>query len=683
MIQRALGLSLDACLLAFLAVASAGAAEPRAFVLDAGGGSVVAMDMATGAVLATAPVQGSPAHMVRTPDGARLVVLDPGPGKMTMRFGIHPTGKATATVLDAASLKAVSRVELGFNLVGLGRAPYFSADGKRLTVFCSGYRSRKPEETLPAEVVTVDLESGAVSGRLTLDRPADQIVVLPDGQGAVAFWGRETPKNAPAVPAEAAFVDFAGPRIAARLKLEGSPTGPVLAPEGKGLVFFSPRVAPKKKPPVGAGLQFVDLGTREIAATLAVEGDPSELAFSRDGRFLYLLETGRPDKKPEKNVAGRIQVYSTETRAHETNLEAGTDPRGFIADDDGDQVLVLSEGAPSLEKGEPEGELRVLRGAEIAAVVKVASEPSFLRISPDRARLYVVGGRALSHVDLRSLRRIADTPMKPAGINVLSANPVRHTVSELAVSDDGRRGFALYSGSSKLSILDLESQKLIDEVTTGRGGKKFAKFMGALAVSVAMTAASQSAGRNMAMYSGSSFYTYNVYNFQVAAPNTSLAVRPDGKFAYALNTQTSDVTIVNADTGQVVDKLGGGGEALRLFTGGSVLAVRDKDALRLIDTSTQKKGDELLFPDSSSVSLVFSPDGVHAIAAGGTTVYCLDGSTAKVRARHATFKKAVYVVVEEPQAAQADAAPEPAPGAPAPGPPEPAAPEPAPEEPAP
>ena len=81
-------------------------------------------------------------------------------------------------------------------------------------------------------------------------------------------------------------------------------------------------------------------------------------------------------------------------------------------------------------------------------------------------------------------------------MNVFSANTPSHAVDELAVSDDGRRGFALYQGSSKLSVLDLETQKLIDEVTTGRGGKKFAKFMGAFALSVAVTAASQSAAPN-------------------------------------------------------------------------------------------------------------------------------------------------------------------------------------------
>jgi DNA-binding beta-propeller fold protein YncE len=564
---------------------------------------------------------------------------------MTTRFGFHPSGKASATVLDAATLQVISRADLCWNLMDLESMPLFSADGRRLTVFCSGYRSQKAEETLPAEVVNLDLELGRVSGRVALDRRFETVLSLPDGQTAVVHLGWEVPKSAPPVPAEAAFIDLAGPRILARLKLAGLPRPPLLSPDGRDLVFFSPQMLPKKQPAVPAGLQFVDVGSRQIAATRAVEGGPTDLAFSGDGGFLYLLEKGKPDRKPAKNVAGRIQVYSMETRDHEINLGAGTAPRGFIPDEEGRQVLVLSEGAPSAEKGEPEGELRVLRGGDVAATLKVAAEPAFVRISPDRARLYVVGGRALSHVDLPNLRRIADTPLQPAGMNILSANTPSHAVDELAVSDDGRRGFALYQGSSKLSVLDLESQKLIDEVTTGRGGKKLAKFMGAFALSVAMTAVSQSAAQNAGL--GTSYYFYDVYSFQIAAPNTSLVLRPDGRFAYALNSQTSDVTIVDADTGHVVDKVPGGGRALKLFTSGAMLAVRDKDALRFIDTATQKKGDELLFPGSSSVALAFSPDGTDAVAAGGTAVYVLDGTTGKVRARHLDFKRAESVVVEE------------------------------------
>ena len=72
-----------------------------------------------------------------------------------------------------------------------------------------------------------------------------------------------------------------------------------------------------------------------------------------------------------------------------------------------------------------------------------------------------------------------------------------------------------------------------------------------------------------------------------------------------------------------------------------------KDALRFIDTATQKKGEELMFPGSSSVSLAFTSDGAHAVAAGGTTVYALDGISGKVRARHVDFKRAEGVLVEE------------------------------------
>lgn len=656
-------------LLGVLAAPAAGQDGARAFVLDSEGRAVHALDMATGRTLATVALEGEPLRMIRTADGTRLVVLDRGPGKATMRFGYHPTGKSSATVIDAAAMKALGRVELGWGLsdvdgVGAytlvaGVPPVLGPDGKRLHVLCPGYTSQKPAETLPRELVTIDLEGATVTGRLALDRPIAALATTADVRTAVAVVSPEEVKNAAPRLAEALIVDLQGPTLAGRVTLEGEPGAPILTADGRHAVFFSAAEVPKKGPRRAAQLHFVDLASRTLASSLKLEGTPGAPFASPDGRFLYLLEAGHPSDKPDKNINGRIQVVSLETRAHETNLDAGKGPRGLIPDDAREQVLVLSDGPPSKETGSPEGELRVLRGAEVAATVKVAADPMFLRVSPDRQRLYVVGERALSHVDLPALRRVADTPLQPAGVSIMSADSGRHFVDELAITDDGRRGFALYAGSSKLTVLDLDQRKLTGSVTTGRGGKKFAKFMGAMALSVALTAASASAGKSAAIASGSPYYMYNVYNFQVRAANTSVAVRPDGKFGYALNSQTGDVTVVDADTAQVVDKIPGGGTSIRLFTGGEVLAVHDNDALRLIDTATNKKGAEILFPGAPRVLLGFSDDGRHAVAVGGAVGYALDGKTAKTVARVAGIKRAAQLIVDQPAEPPAPAAPVP------------------------
>jgi YVTN family beta-propeller protein len=579
-------------LLAFAAAPGTEAAAPRVFVLDPQGLSVTAVSLGTGEVLGKATLQGQPERALITADGSRLVVLDRGPGKATVRFGYHPTGKSWATVIDARTLAVVARTELCWN-VDLRPSAALSGGG-RLTLACLGYRSQKPEETLPRELVNLDLASGSVSGRVAIDRLIDDVVALPDSKTALVFTGRDTPKNQPAVDATVQFVDLVAPKVEASLTLQGDPGVPVVAP---------------------------------------------------DGQHVYLLEQGKPDKKPEKNVNGRVQVLSVAARQHVTNLEAGRAPRGLVLDKEGNQVFVLAEEAPSAEKkGEPPGVLRVIRGAEEAARVAVAEEPLFLRVSPNRERLYVVSEKALTSVDLPSLSRLGSSVLKPAGISLATSQTGKSTVKELSISRDGKRGYVLYAQSSKLGILDLEAGKLVAEIGTGRGGVKFGKLLGA----VALTAASYAAGSAGASASGSPVFFYNVYG--VAPANTALVTTLDEKHVYVLNTNSNDVTIVDAETRTVVTKIGVGGSAnrLELLPGGAFMTVTTGvDTLHLIDTKTHTKTSEL--PDGGN--FVLAPGERYAAAIGKEVVYCLEAETLKVLGKATGFKKPTQLVFEPEPAA--------------------------------
>ena len=115
------------------------------------------------------------------------------------------------------------------------------------------------------------------------------------------------------------------------------------------------------------------------------------------------------------------------------------------ADEAAGQILLLSEGAPVKGQKKVDGELRVLRGASIASLLKVGAAPRFFRFSPDRKRLYVVWLEELSAI------RLSSRSMSLAG-SLLGG-----FVSELAFSPDGNRGFALFAGSSRLLLIDLQA----------------------------------------------------------------------------------------------------------------------------------------------------------------------------------------------------------------------------------
>jgi hypothetical protein len=569
-----LSAGLGACLTVTPRVAHA---EDRALVLDGKGQALLAVDLRTGAVTQRASIAGTPSLVLRTADGARLAVIDPGPYKVTVCCHLQPKGPMMATLLDGATLAQTASVQVGWGLPSVHHA-YFdvpaleafcmpSPNGKRLTVLCAGYHSKKPEETLPRELVTFDILSGQIEGRVALDRSID------------AMWS---------------------------------------AAEGKTAVLFAAAV--KGKEPLPAEVLFVDLAQHSVTQRIQLSGAPAEPLLAPGGRWLYLLDPGDPSGKQEKNVNGEVTIVSVGDRKVAARLDAGSKPRALVWDEDRQLVLVPSDGPP-VEKGQTRvGELRAFSGAAQTAIVNVAEQPHLLRING--ARAYVLGKRAVTVVGLDGLRSLSEFPLDDAD-----------DVNQLAFSKDGKRAFAQYVASSRLSILDLEAPRLVGSVSTGRGGVKFAKALGAMALSVAATTASYYQGQSVATTQHQSWFTYNVYNFGVAAPESSVVVRPDGKFAYALNTQTKDVTVVDVATASVVSKEAAKGHTLALFPNGAKIAVLGKDELRLFDTQTQLPGEPLRFEGAMSVSLVFTRDGQTALAYGGSGLYILDAATGAVRAQ--------------------------------------------------
>jgi hypothetical protein len=220
-----------------------------AFVLDVGAPALVSVDLASGKRIATLPLSGGPSWLVLGDDGRYLVALDYGPGEDKGDRGYKAAGRSSATVVDAASLKAVGRVELGFGLDSV----LIGADG-RLTVTCPGYDAKDPREALPRELVVVDLATARETGRLSLEPGTDLTWRSRDGQRLALLQGLPRTQKYPWPRSRIRLVDVAGPTVTATLD--------------------------------------------------AVGWDRVE----RDDERLYLINRGRPDKDPKKNVNGSVDV---------------------------------------------------------------------------------------------------------------------------------------------------------------------------------------------------------------------------------------------------------------------------------------------------------------------------------------------------------------------------------------
>ena len=121
--------------------------------------------------------------------------------------------------------------------------------------------------------------------------------------------------------------------------------------------------------------------------------------------------------------------------------------------------------------------------------------------------------------------------------------------------------------------------------------------------------------------------------FYNAGDPPQMQVRPDGRFAYVLNLDTSDVTVVDADTAQAVEKIGAGGSEVELLGEKTVLVVGSE--IHVIDAARNVKTDQIRLPGLRG--LVRTPDGAFAVALAERTVLILDGATGTERARLTDF----------------------------------------------
>ena len=553
---------------------SAGAQGARAYVLDQEARTVTLLDLPGGQAARTATLEGSPSRLLRTADGARVVVLDQGEGRDAGDAGFQAKTRAAATIFDGRTLAAVGRVELGW---GLTATPMLSTAGDRLSVVSPGFQGRTAAESLPREVVTVDLVAAKLLSRVELPRKATAAIATPDGRTAVVLSAREEPRKAATLPAELRFIDLTAGTIAATVPLDGEPGGPVLAP---------------------------------------------------DGQFVYLLDRGKPNNNPDKNVNGRLHAVSLTTRSVAATTEVGSKPRGLVLDERGRQLLVVSDGPPVKGSGNRDrpGELRVIRGAAPAAPIPVGTGPERLEAAADGRTLWVLGTYSATKLALPGLEPAPPVTFKTWG-------------EELTVSPDGQRLYML--NGEYFYTYDLTTGQKIKDVRTGRMGMKTLLAL----ESGLKTETSRLEAENKARREGRSYYAYTEYT--LSEPRGTMVIRPDGKAIYALNSQTSDLTIIDGGTGEIIKKVPAGGFAVHFMPVASVALVPSASAVHAVDlASHEKQADVIADATGNFASSALSPDGRIAVIYGTGGVLVVDSTSGKPVATMKAFRRVAAVEID-------------------------------------
>ena len=158
---------------------------------------------------------------------------------------------------------------------------------------------------------------------------------------------------------------------------------------------------------------------------------------------------------------------------------------------------------------------------------------------------------------------------------------------------------------------DLATGAQLTEVRTGRMSMK---LLQALESGLNAEAARLEA-ENEARREGRSYYAYTQYT--LTQPRGTMAIRPDGKAVYALNSQTEDLTVIDGVSGAILQKVPAGGFSVLFMPAASVALVPSASALHAVDLTThQKKADVVTGTTGNFDQAELSPDGRLAVIHG-------------------------------------------------------------------
>jgi YVTN family beta-propeller protein len=182
----------------------------------------------------------------------------------------------------------------------------------------------------------------------------------------------------------------------------------------------------------------------EVIANIAVGLEPEGIAFSPDGRHVYVTSEAND----------RVDVIDVEKREAVTSIPTGKRPRSVVFSSDGDRAYVSSELDAKVEVIDAKQHSH-LASVEIVGTPKAL--PMGIALDEPEHRLYVSLGRAgeVAVIDTRALRllRRVSVGERPWGI---------------ALTPDGKKLYTANGPSGDVSVIDTESLQVIRRIEVGK-----------------------------------------------------------------------------------------------------------------------------------------------------------------------------------------------------------------------
>ena len=421
-----------------------------------------------------------------------------------------------------------------------------------------------------------------------------------DGRYAyVITMGDDAKKDEEVKPSVLIRIDAASGAEAGRLTFNRSTSGLRFDRSGATAIVFSP-LQWKRNPQAPARMLFVDTATWKESGSLEFPGKLTPLVAV--GELFYFVDRG------EKNAAGKVHIFDPAKRSIVKSIDVGSNASAAGSDRDGN-FFVLSQRSDGKA-----GQVTIIRGSDVAATWSTGAAPERAVLSADGKRLYVLGNQ-LNVVDLAA---------KSSSPGVDAAHPA---IAVLATSDGRRVITSVTEGESccRISVFDTAANKQLTSFHGGSKGKRAGQRLAAAALSLA----SYEAGRAGAGRSG--IFGYSIYAPTLrGAARGPVAFGPGEKKAYAVDTQTNDVTVVDMETGQRTLNIDGGSglkEVVALPDAGLIAAVSD-ERIDLIDTTSDLVRESIKMK-GGVMGAVATPDEKRIVVYGKERIVVLDTATGK------------------------------------------------------
>ena len=534
-------------------------ASDRLAIADSDGKAIAILDVASGKIVNSVSLPDPPSQVLATADGKRIVAVSRGPGKVNWVGQFRPTGKASATVIDAEAMTVLGRIELGWDAADA----QITSDGRRLMVLSPGVDMEGADARF-GSVHVIDLVKAAAAGSINLDRPA---------QGAL------------------------------------------LSGDQKQAVIYSQGAPRAKRPTL---LRFLDLEKMDAPPVdVLIQAKTNPPAAFEGHDLIYLLD-------PPASRGGTLHVVSASQHKLLASHTVGRNASLGAFDEDSTRLFVLSQATGEGKRG---GRLDVFKDGQLLGETKsIVNQPRRMTFTPDRKQAIISGNDTLV------------LPLDGADPeSVIDAG----TPYEVHFTPDMARAFFYYwneSACCSVGVVDFPKREKMKTYMIGSKGARFGQAL----VAGLLSAASYMGSASLARSTGSSSFYYTVYMPSVAtAGRGMMVVRPDGKFAYALDPQTDYVTRIDAESGERLEgiKVGSGSRQLVPLKDNAVISVVSARSVTFIDTAKQEKSGELTFAGELH-GVETNADGTRGIALGDGRLVVFDAA-GKMVADVGTLKKPV------------------------------------------